>query len=160
VRRFVPLLALLTCLIPVTAQPIIQSLPITAKAKVGGQVIELEVARSALEHQIGLMGRKDLAPNRGMLFIFDPPQFSAFWMRNCLMSLDLIFIRKGKIVNIAENAPPCPDNVLPEKCPTYPAKGQIDQVLDLKAGQAKALKLKANDPIEVTFLKTTASRGG
>lgn len=154
VRRFTPLLSLLLVL-PVGAQIIstvpIQNLPVTAKTKIAGQMIDLEVARTSLQQEIGLMGRKELAAHRGMLFVFPAPRQTAFWMGNCFIPLDMIFLRQGKVVSLTENALPCPKA---QNCPQYSSKGVIDQVLELKTGQIKALNIKVNDMIEFTFLKT------
>ncbi len=136
---------------PLEAQNFPQILPVTATVKLGGQVIALEVARTELQQAIGLMGRRDLPAQRGMLFPFDPPRPVAFWMGNCLISLDMVFVRKGKIVSFRENAAPCP--AANATCPRYSSKGPIDQVIELRAGQVQVLKLKVNDPAVVTFLK-------
>ncbi|WP_218082514.1 DUF192 domain-containing protein [Anthocerotibacter panamensis] len=131
-----------------------QSLPIAARVALSGQVIELEVARTEQQQQIGLMGRQNLPANRGMVFLFDSPRFTRFWMGYCFIPLDMIFIRKGRIVEFAQSAQPCPTG---ENCPQYPPKGVLaDQVLELKAGQVQALKLKINDPISFKFFSAEA----
>jgi len=153
-RNFVLALAVATCAPVLAGEVITQNLPITAQVRLNKQLIDLEVAATPQEQAIGLMGRKDLSPNRGMLFPFDPPRFTAFWMANCLIPLDMIFIYKGKIVHFAPNAEPCKAKDLTQ-CPTYPSKVPIDQVLELKAGQIQTLKLKINDPVPVNFLKAS-----
>jgi uncharacterized protein len=130
-----------------------QKLPITAKTTIKNQVIEIEVAQTSEQQTIGLMHRKFLAPNRGMLFPFDPPQPVSFWMKNTLIPLDIIFIRNGKVRFIARDVPPCQQ----DPCPTYgptDVRDPIDSVLELPAGRAKELGLQAGSEIEIEFIKT------
>jgi uncharacterized membrane protein (UPF0127 family) len=99
------------------------------------------------------MGRKELPANRGMLFIFNPPRFVSFWMGNCFIPLDIVFVRQGRITSFAAKAKPCPTA---QNCPSYPSKAEIDQVIELQAGQIQALNLKVKDPVTVSFLKEPA----
>ncbi len=122
-----------------------QILPVTARAIIRDQIIELEVARTIPEQSKGLMFRTELPPNRGMLFPYDPPQFVSFWMKNCLISLDLIFIRDQTVIGIQAEAPPCETT----PCPVYPSPGPVDNVLELAGGQAAALGLNVGDPLEI-----------
>ena len=56
---------------------------------------------------MGLMNRQSLAPDRGMIFPYDPPRTVAFWMKNTLIPLDIIFIAPGgTILRIEANAVP------------------------------------------------------
>ena len=125
-----------------------QILPIGAQAIMGGEVIELEVAKTEQQKGLGLMFRKSLPANRGMLFAFDPPQYTRFWMKNVEISLDIIFLQGGIIQAIASNVPPC--NSSP--CPTYGAQTPIDQVIELRGKRAAELGLKVGDRIRVEFL--------
>jgi hypothetical protein len=128
-----------------------QSLPVTAQIQIAGQPIDLEVARTAREQEIGLMNRTSLAADRGMLFIFEPARPVQFWMKNTLINLDMVFLRQGTVKYIAHNAPPCKA----DPCPTYgPVLGMIDQVIELKGGRAAELKLKVGDRVPVQFLKS------
>ncbi|WP_404789938.1 DUF192 domain-containing protein [Altericista sp. CCNU0014] len=127
-----------------------QVLPITATAKLGDRLFELEVAKTRQQQAIGLMYRTFLPSNRGMLFPFSPPQSVQFWMKHCLIALDMIFVRGGKVVAIAPNTPPCKA----DPCPTYGPKEPIDRVIEIRGGLAASIGLKVGDPVEVQWLKT------
>jgi uncharacterized protein len=128
--------------------PVGQKLPVSAQLAIGGQKIGLEVARTPNEQSTGLMYRTDLAKDRGMLFVFNPPQPARFWMKNTLIPLDMIFMSNGVVKYIGTNIPPCKT----ESCPTYGAatKIDIDGVLELRAGRAKELNLKVGDRLKIT----------
>ena len=123
-----------------------QILPITAKAHISNQIINLEVAKTPQQQAIGLMYRTKLADDRGMLFSFDPPRKVSFWMKNCQISLDIIFINSGIVQAIAENVPPC----LADPCPTYGPDVLVDRVIELRGRRAKELGLKVGDRIMIT----------
>ncbi len=123
-------------------------LPIGAQAIIGSEVIELEVANTEQQQGLGLMFRKSLPANRGMLFAFDQPQDTRFWMKNVEISLDIIFLKDGIIQAIATNVPPCKSS----PCPTYGAQTPIDQVIELRGERAAELGLKVGDRIIVEFL--------
>lgn len=129
-----------------------QMLPITAQAKIGGAVIKLEVTKTPEQQAMGLMYRTSLADDRGMLFSFNPPRAVAFWMKNCKMSLDMIFLRAGVVRAIAPNSPPC----TADPCPTYDPKTPVDQVIELRGGRAKSLGVKVGDRITIEFLRSNA----
>ncbi len=72
----------------------------------GMHVIQAEVAATDATRAKGLMFRKELAPNTGMLFVFEQPNVQCFWMRNTLIPLSIAFILDdGTITNIADMAP-------------------------------------------------------
>jgi uncharacterized membrane protein (UPF0127 family) len=125
-----------------------QVLPITAKAIIKGEVIELEVAKTSEQKALGLMFREDLPANRGMLFIFEPATVTRFWMKNVSIPLDMIFLREGEVKAIADDVPPCKS----AECPVYgPEETLIDQVIELRGGRANELGLAAGDRIEIEF---------
>ncbi len=123
-----------------------QILPITAQAQISGQIINLEVAKTPKEQAMGLMYRTELADDRGMLFSFDPPRKVNFWMKNCKISLDMIFIRSGVVKAIAVDVPPC----LADPCPIYGSGVPVDQVIEVRGGLVTELDLKVGDRIIIT----------
>lgn len=70
----------------------------TMNITVGDETLTLEVARTPKEQETGLMGRKTLPDNSGMVFLFNPPQFVAFWMKATPIDLDIAFLDKKGIV--------------------------------------------------------------
>ncbi|MDQ3143562.1 MAG: DUF192 domain-containing protein [Pseudomonadota bacterium] len=67
----------------------------------------VEVARTPEQQAQGLMNRQSLAPDRGMIFPYDEPVMTSFWMKNTLIPLDMIFIRAdGTIARIEANTVP------------------------------------------------------
>ncbi len=129
-----------------------QTLAISAQATVpNGTTIELEVARTPEQQQMGLMYRPALPDNRGMLFPFSPPQPVQFWMKNVPVALDMVFLQNGVIKYIEAAAPPCPN----EPCPTYGPNVPIDTVIELRSGRAAELKLRTGDRIEIKFLNAS-----
>jgi uncharacterized membrane protein (UPF0127 family) len=82
-----------------------QTLPVKTLSA-GMHVIRAEVASTDATRSRGLMHRKELAPNSGMLFVFEQPNVQCFWMRNTLLPLSIAFILDdGTITNIADMAP-------------------------------------------------------
>ena len=78
----------------------------TIKLSAGMHVLNVEVARTPEEHQIGLMFRKTMPTNDGMIFIFDRPGQQCFWMKNTLLPLSVAFISDdGSIANIEDMKP-------------------------------------------------------
>lgn len=130
-----------------------QTMAISAKAIIAGQEIQLEVARTPSEQAMGLMYRKSLPKNRGMLFPFNPPQPVNFWMKNTLIPLDMVFLHKGVVKAIATNVPPCTS----DPCPTYGPGTTIDQVIELRGGRASELGLKVGDRVTIQKLDDQTS---
>ena len=117
--------------LPVTAQWCIKTTP----------CIALEVARSAAQQRIGLMQRPSLPPLHGMWFPFSAPRRLRFWMHNTLAPLDMVFLRKGRVIHIERQVPVCPG--LP--CPSYGPVQLGDGVVELAAGEARRLGISVGD---------------
>jgi uncharacterized membrane protein (UPF0127 family) len=87
------------------APALAQQLPVV-QLKAGMHLIRAEVAADFATRGRGLMHRKSLAPNAGMLFIFDAPAIHCMWMKNTYIPLSVAFLdEKGEIINIADMQP-------------------------------------------------------
>jgi len=123
--------------------------PKTKPIIIKGQKFHLEIASTIPQKTKGLMNRQSLCPNCGMIFIsgFEMPQ--AFWMKNTLIPLDIIFINKnGVVINIetASPQPNTPDNQLQLYKSTQPTQ----YVIELNASVASTLSLRAGDTIDLS----------
>jgi len=100
-----------------------------------------EVARTPEEQTQGLMYRNALAPDRAMIFPFDPPRQASFWMKNTLIPLDMIFVRAdGSIANIAANTVPL------SLQPVY-SEGEVAAVLEIAGGRSAELGVQPGDKV-------------
>ncbi len=113
------------------------------------ETFHLEVALTPQALQQGLMYRTKLSADKGMMFPFTPTRRVDFWMKNCLIPLDMVFLRKGQVVHVVHSAPPCRQ----DPCPSYPSVHSVDLVLEIPAGTAKRIKLQLGDPFQ--FLPPT-----
>jgi uncharacterized membrane protein (UPF0127 family) len=125
-----------------------QMLPVSAKVQIADRSVELEVAKTVEQQDIGLMYRTSLPDNRGMLFEFQSAQRVSFWMKNCKIPLDMIFLQNGVVEAIEVSAPPCTT----DPCPTYGPDTTVDQVIELRGGRAAELGVKVGDRIKIEFL--------
>ena len=131
---------------PITLSGPGQLLPITATAEMNGETFDLEVTETPQERSLGLMFRSALPDNRGMLFSFDPPRQTSFWMKDVPVPLDMVFLRQGEVIAITDSAAPC----AAEPCPTYGPSGQlIDQVIELRGGRVAEIGLQRGDRVDI-----------
>ena len=111
------------------------------KTDSGDHSFNIEVATTNQERALGLMFRRSLPENGGMLFLYDQPQPAAMWMKNTLIPLDMVFISpEGKVHRIEANAEPFSTAVIP-------SEGDIVGVLELKGGEAGRIGLKRGDKV-------------
>ncbi len=109
----------------------------------GGQrlAVDVEIARTEPERRKGLMDRKSLGENAGMLFIFDETSVHSFWMKNTLIPLDMIFVDDdGRIAGIVERAEPL---TLAERTVGKPSR----YVLEVNGGWCRAHGVRADDQV-------------
>ena len=101
--------------------------------------VPLEIMSTPNSISTGMMGRDYL--DGGMLFMFEDVGERSFWMKDCLIPLDIIFMIKNKVNIIYRNCPPCDEN----KCQSY--RGIADKVLELPTEQ---YYIKDGDILEFT----------
>lgn len=108
--------------------------------------IQIEIADNDFERQTGLMYRKEMATDRGMLFIFDDNTIRGFYMKNTYIPLDLIFIdNNNTIVSIAKNAKPLNEA-------SIRSEGNAQYVLEINAGLSDQWELKKGDKVNFSKL--------
>ncbi|HKD46658.1 MAG TPA: DUF192 domain-containing protein [Rhizomicrobium sp.] len=106
---------------------------ITIDTKAGPHPFKVEVAADDQSRETGLMFRKSMAADAGMLFDFQTPQEVSFWMENTILPLDMLFVRAdGTIAHVKENATPYSRENIPSGEP-------VQLVIELNAGRARAL---------------------
>jgi uncharacterized membrane protein (UPF0127 family) len=102
---------------------------------------EVEIADTEASRERGLMFRKALAADKGMLFDFKAPQPVSFWMKDTLITLDMVFITAdGHILSIARNAQPMNETPIA-------SGGDVLGVLELRGGRAAELGLQPGDRV-------------
>jgi uncharacterized membrane protein (UPF0127 family) len=109
-----------------------------------GERFDVEVVTTPEKQALGLMFRDSLASDEGMLFVFPNSKVRSFWMKNTRIPLDIFYFDENlKLVSVAEGAKPC--HV--QQCPSYPSTGPARYVLELNAGKAAELGVKAGDEL-------------
>jgi uncharacterized membrane protein (UPF0127 family) len=120
----------------------LQLAPLTIRSSNGAHRFTVEVARTPEEQATGLMNRSSLGADAGMIFPFDPPQMAAFWMKNTLIPLDMIFISAdGTIARIAANT-------TPHSLDPVSSGEPIAAVLELRGGRSAELGIREGDRVE------------
>jgi len=103
----------------------------------GTAQFQVEIARNDSERARGLMYRTSLGADRGMIFVYDSPRPVAFWMKNTLIPLDMLFIAAdGRVLHVAENATPLSEVPIP-------SGGPVQFVLEVAGGTAHSRGITA-----------------
>jgi hypothetical protein len=115
--------------------------PLVVGTRAGPQSFEVEIADDPAERALGLMFRRSMPAERGMLFDFGSDQPVSFWMRNTYIPLDMIFIRAdGSVDSIAERTTPLSER-------SVRSKGPVRYVLEINAGLSRQLGIRAGDTV-------------
>ncbi|MHB8831356.1 MAG: DUF192 domain-containing protein [Patescibacteria group bacterium] len=104
------------------------------KVDINGTQISVMVADTEVAHKQGLSGYERIKDDQGMLFLFDQPYKYMFWMKDMKFPLDIIFIRDGRIVDMASDLPAPKEGESPA---TFTPNEMADRVLEVNAGTAK-----------------------
>ena len=116
--------------------------PLTVVSGSARHAFQVEVMREEADRAQGLMYRRSLAPDRGMLFDFGRVEPVSMWMKNTYLSLDMLFIRPdGTIARIAADTEPLSTWTISSGEP-------VNGVLELPAGTAARLGIKSGDRVE------------
>jgi uncharacterized membrane protein (UPF0127 family) len=133
------------------AQPNLPHSTITIDTTKGPVRFSVEVAGDTASRMQGLMYRKQLGANAGMLFDFHGDHFQAFWMKNTILPLDMIFIRAdGTISSIASHTIPYSEQPVMSKEPVH-------AVLEINAGRSDALGIEPGATVHGSIFKNASS---
>ena len=122
--------------------------PLTIVTKNGkSHAFTVELAVTPRQREQGLMNRREMAPDHGMLFAFGETRQVFMWMKNTYLPLDMLFIGKdGKIRSIKENARPLDESIID-------SKGPIDYVLELNGGTVKRLGIRTGNRVQNALME-------
>ena len=120
----------------------LEVIPLTVTTLGKTHSFRVEVAKTPQEQAQGLMFRTEMGADEGMLFPYDQPRVLSFWMKNTVLSLDLVFIdEQHRIINIAENATPYSEASITSAAPGV-------AVLELNGGRTHALGIVAGNKVD------------
>jgi uncharacterized protein len=114
---------------------------ITIHSRTGAHRFVVEIAATPEQQEKGLMFRRLLGPDQGMIFPYEPSLNVSFWMKNTLIPLDIIFIRPDRTIARITNAKPLDETPLPSGEP-------IDGVLEIRGGRAAELGIRPGDVVD------------
>lgn len=110
------------------------------------RVFFVTLALTVEEQERGYMGRREIASDEGMLFVYKRPGIRRFWMKNCLIPIDMIWLdREDRVVAIEHAAPPC----RADPCPLYGPRVPSYNVLEVNGGTATKEGLEPGDKLVV-----------
>ncbi len=123
--------------------------PLTIVTRDGkSHAFTVELAVTPRQREQGLMNRREMAEDRGMLFAFGETRQVFMWMKNTYLPLDMLFLGKdGKIRTIKENAEPLSEAIID-------SKGPIDYVLELNGGTVKRLGIRTGNRVENELIQS------
>ncbi|MCX7514424.1 DUF192 domain-containing protein [Frateuria sp. STR12] len=117
-----------------------------ATVELHGHRFSTELATDDASREHGLMMRTELAADHSMLFVFPDSQPRWFWMKNTLISLDILYFDTDrKLVSMQLDVPPCKA----DPCPSYPSDAPARYVLELPAGTARRIGAETGDKLTV-----------
>jgi uncharacterized membrane protein (UPF0127 family) len=139
-RQFLVLVLLLAAL-PAWALESFGVSELTIQTAGGPQKFAIELALSDAQMEQGLMFRRSLAPNAGMLFDFKHPTNVTMWMKNTVLPLDMLFLdEQGRILDVHERAVPYSTDIIAAKAPSR-------YVVELNGGTAARLGIAPGDQV-------------
>ncbi len=124
-----------------------------AKAEViiHGRVFRVDVADTPAGQAKGLGGRKHLAADEGMLFVYADKRRHGFWMKGMFIPIDMIWLDNRSVVHIEHEVPPPKPGTDDRALPTYRPPEPGNFVLEIAAGRAREISLKVGDRVAYRF---------
>lgn len=119
----------------------------TAEVTINNAKFKADVADTSEKRKKGLSEKPSLGSDEGMLFIFESVGKYSFWMKGLTYSLDFIWIRDDKVVDISENVAAPLAGQKDESLPIYQSKEDINKMLEVNAGTAQKFSIKAGDSV-------------
>ena len=115
---------------------------------IGEAVFGAEVAHTPALRTRGLSGRDGLAPQTGMLFVYESGKAGSFWMRGMRFALDFVWISSAcEVVRLTVDVPPPASNTGDSDLPTYRSPAPAAYVFEINAGEAAAYGIEVGDPV-------------
>jgi uncharacterized protein len=146
-RRHLLVFVLLLVALPAWALENFATSELTIQTGAGPQKFSIELALSDAQMEQGLMFRRSMPANAGMLFDFKRPTNVTMWMKNTVLPLDMLFLdERGRIIDIHERAVPYSTDVIAGRAPAR-------YVVELNGGTAARLGIKPGDQITSPYFK-------
>lgn len=131
---------------PLSVPASVESPTVRVDMTIKEQTFRVELAFRRSDRMRGLMGREHLPTDAGMLFVFEREHVRSFYMKNCLIDLDILFLdEQGQIVHLTTMTKPEPDQPLLH----YSSQEPMKYALELAAGTIERLQLAKGDTIEL-----------
>lgn len=112
----------------------------------GRVAFKVQVANNDNTRATGLMFRKEMAGDEGMVFLFEKEQPLTFWMKNTLIPLDMVYLDKDwKVISIQKEAQPCKA----DPCVLYPSRGNAQYVLEINGGLSDKLGIQEGVKVQL-----------
>jgi uncharacterized membrane protein (UPF0127 family) len=126
-----------------------------SSVKIKGLHINVTLAKTSDELSKGLSIKNSLKEHEGMLFIFDTPRKSSFWMKDMKFPIDIIWIHPNTtIVHIEKNLQPCISFLM---CPSYSPNDLSQHVLEVNAHYTTKNNITVGDKVEFNIVNSTGS---
>ncbi len=130
--------------------------PATTAVSLAGETFHLELATDPAARNQGLMYREEIAADGGMLFVFPKPTARNFWMANCLVDMDILFLDADGVVTTRHEMfaepPRGEDEAIADyyrRLPRYPSEGEVQFAIELRHGTADRLGIAVGDRIDL-----------
>jgi uncharacterized membrane protein (UPF0127 family) len=114
------------------------------KVSINDNIFKVKVLIDKESQRVGMQKKRFNSEFDGLLFLMGGKE-QCFWMKDCIIPLDIIMIKNNVIVNIHHNCPPCND----EDCPSYCGKGNI--VLEVEGGTCNELEIEPGDIVKYIY---------